>query len=90
MQKIQEKTETSEDSVENLVPQSQYLKENFPIEADEYKVDYKPVGKNKFRINFWSKRERSSTLCGLYDSYISRSHYVVLKRDNLSWSHKII
>lgn len=90
MQKVQEEKKTETDSVENLVPQSQYLKENFPIETGEYKVDYRPVGKNKFRINFWSKRENSKAISLICDSYISRSHYVVLKRNNLSWSHEII
>ena len=77
------------DTVEKEVTVEAYLKENFPLGVGEYQVDYKPVGENRFRINFWSYTPESKGMF-MRGSRITRSHYVVLKKDGLSWNHAIV
>ena len=67
----------------------QYLKKHFTLSGEEYKVDFKSVGENSFRINFWAKKYRPESLSQFTSNYISRSYYVILKRKNSSWSHTI-
>lgn len=74
----------------NVVFQLDYLEKNFPKATGEYQVDYKPVGENRFRINFWSYSNKSEDPSLFRSSYISRSHYVILKRKDVSWSHTIV
>lgn len=77
------------DAVETTTKtQKEYLEENFPLAVGEYQVDYKPVGENRFRINFWSYVEDDESRF-MRVSRITRSHYVILKKDGLSWSHRI-
>ena len=67
----------------------QYLQKEFPLSGKEYKVDFKSVGENNFRVNFWSYQLRDNALSQFKSSRISRSYYVTLKRKNSSWSHTI-
>jgi hypothetical protein len=63
-----------------------YLMENFPLQEGESRVDFKPVGGNNFRINFWSK-----TKDWPWSEYnIVRSHYVICEVINRNWTHKIL
>ncbi len=63
-----------------------YLMENFPLQEGESKVDFKPVGENNFRVNFWSKIKD-----GPWSEYdIARSYYVVCEVVNGNWTHKIL
>ncbi len=74
--------------VEKKITIDEYLKEKFPLATGEYQVDYKPVGETRFRINFWSYVEDDESRF-MRASRITRSHYVILKKDGLSWSHRI-
>ena len=76
------------DTVEKATTIEAYLEEKFPLGVGEYQVDYKPVGENRFRINFWSYVEDDEARF-MRASRITRSHYVILKKDGLSWSHRI-
>ena len=82
------RSETAKE-VSTMEPQQKYLEEKFPLAVGEYQVDYKPVGENKFRINFWSYTPESKGMF-MRGSRITRSHYVVLKKDGLSWNHAIV
>ncbi len=86
---VTEVTAPKTEVVKNETTINEYLEENFPRAVGEYRVDYKPVGENKFRINFWSYTSESEGHF-MRGSRITRSHYVVLKKDGLSWSHKIL
>lgn len=72
------------------ISQRQYLEKNFGKRSNEYQVDFKPVGKDRFRINFWSSKERPGAVSSFKDPYISRSYYVILTRKDISWSHTIL
>jgi hypothetical protein len=75
-------------AVTKVVTQLDYLKEKFQREAGEYKVDYKDVGPNRFRVNFWAyKPLKAESLSQFRGSFISRSYYVILKRNHTSWTH---
>lgn len=74
----------------NVVFQLDYLEESFPVSTGEYQVDYKSVGENRFRINFWSYKNNSGVSPFFRSSYISRSHYVILERKDVSWTHTIL
>jgi len=63
-----------------------YLKRNFLREKEEFQVDFNAVGKNMYRINFWSTTKKNDTVS---DNYISRSFYVALKKCGTEWSHAI-
>ena len=65
----------------------QYLKKTFLRSEDEFQVDFKLVGENRFRINFWVQRNKNNDT--IPDNFISRSFYVVLKKCGTEWSHTI-
>jgi len=90
MTQVAEVKKESSTGPTKVVSHDQYLRENFPVSTGEYKVDYKPVGDNNFRINFWSYRDTKGASSFSRDSYISRSHYVVLTKKDISWSHKVL
>jgi hypothetical protein len=71
------------------VSQKDYLKKVFVKNRTEFKVDYKNVGKNRYRINFWVHEARPGALTHFKSSRIGRSYYVVLKRNGTSWTHTI-
>jgi len=90
MTQVAEEKKGSSTGPTKVVSQDTYLKEHFPVGTGEYRVDYKPVGENRFRINFWSYRDKPGSSTFSRDSYISRSHYVILERKDVSWSHKVL
>lgn len=67
----------------------QYVRREFPMESDEIDVKYCSVGVNKFRINFYRDRNKDSKSF-MRDSYIDRSHYVVLTDGDDGWNHIIL
>jgi hypothetical protein len=64
-----------------------YLKRIFTIGKKERDVKFCVVGKNTYRINFFQKDNPNNIFSG---SFISRSYYVKLIKNNNSWSHKIL
>lgn len=72
-----------------LISKKEYLCTNFPLEEGEFKVDYKEVAPNCFRINFWKQEEREEALSSFKANFISRSYYVVLKKDGNKWGYVI-
>ena len=84
------KAKKSSKTVTKMVNQLKYLEENFQCEPGEYKVDYNPVGTNRFRVNFWAyKPLKAESLSQFRESFISRSYYVALKRNYTSWTHTV-
>lgn len=72
-----------------LISREEHLQIHFPCEGSEVRVDYRPVGGNNFRVNFWSDRGVEGAFGK--EMYISRSHYVVLKKnDKGEWTHEIL
>jgi len=70
--------------------QEQYLERTFELQNKESKVDFKSVGGNNYRINFWAQRKTKESLTYFKESYISRSYYAVLTKKGLTWKHKIL
>ena len=65
-----------------------YLKENFPLQGKEIQVDFRPVGGNNFRVNFWEKVGEDGAFCS---HRIGRSYYVVCSMDDdCNWTHKVL
>ena len=67
----------------------QYVSRVFPMEANEVNVKYCPVGVNKFRINFYSDRNKG-VQSFMRDLHIGRSYYVVCTEGDDGWSHVIL
>jgi hypothetical protein len=93
MAQLIEEEKVSKTGPTRVVSQKQYLEDNFPVKYSigEHRVDYKDVGDNNFRINFWSYNPvKEESLMQFRGSSITRSHYVKLKRKGESWCHTII
>ncbi len=62
----------------------QFVKKQFPIEKEqgEKRVKYNSVGKDRFRIDFWSMKDK--------DLVVSRSYYVVLTKKKNTWEYEIL
>jgi Tfp pilus assembly pilus retraction ATPase PilT len=85
-----EKTKEPEVEKNNLVGTAeQYVRRAFPMEKDEVDVKYCSVGVNKFRINFYSDRNKG-VQSFMRDLHIGRSYYVVCTEGDDGWTHKII
>jgi len=65
----------------------EYAKSLFTLEGDEFKIEPRPVGENRFRVLIWSKEK--DDVCVVPDHKIKRSFYVILKKDGASWTHDI-
>lgn len=76
--------EQNTEAVKKVETYEEYLRRTFLRKEGEFKVDFRAVGPNRFRINFWSRKVGTVS-----DNKIVRSYYVVLNRCGTEWSHTI-
>lgn len=78
---------TEQQNIEQMEDPVEYIERVFPLEGEEFKIDPRNVGHNKFRVLFWIKKDVGSLIP---DNKVNRSYYVVLKKEGLSWTHEIM
>ena len=70
-----------------LTSAEEYVKIEFPIEKEESSVRYCTVGPNRFRINFYKKKDPKAIFS---DSFINRTYYVICSKTDDGWEHRVL
>jgi broad specificity polyphosphatase/5'/3'-nucleotidase SurE len=82
-----EKKETKKKVNIPLTSSEDYVKMNFTLQQGEHHVKHCSVGENRFRVNFYTKKDPKAQFS---DYYISRSYYIVCTATEDGWEHDIL